>query len=147
MNEFKFGQVVLVRGREGQEWAAQHYSHCIPDDKDGCIHVVFGGDCYAQCKPYEGNEFLLGRTGSSVDQLDYVPRKTPKIKHPEHYEYLEHVMVKTRDGWESGVYLDYSEPIDDPNEICHYVITDSDREPDWYRDCCVKKMPMENRNG
>ena len=148
MSDFKFGQIVLVRGHEGQEWVAHHYSHCNGDDEDGCIHVVFGGDCYAECKPYEGNEALLGRTGNSVDQLDYVPRKKPKFKQPEHYDYLEHVMVKTNDGWESGVYLDYSRiDDDDPNERCHYIITDDDREPDWYRDCCVRKVSKENKNG
>ena len=147
MEEFKFGQIVLVRGYDGEEWVAQHYSHCTPDDNDGYIHVVFGGDCYAQCKPYEGNEPLLGRTGNSIDQLDYFPRKKPKRKR-EHYEYLEHVEVKTGDGyWEPGVYLDYDPTVDDPaNDLCHYVITDHDREPDWYRDCQIRKISKESNN-
>jgi hypothetical protein len=51
---------VLARDNDTQEWRISFFSHCngLGFYKYSCIN----GNGYAQCIPFEGNEYLLGKT-------------------------------------------------------------------------------------
>lgn len=112
MSKFEVGQMVLVRDYEGSVWEPAHYAYQTTIGEDGQIlHIVMGGGNrgFNQCIPLEGNEALIGRTGDSVENLDYVE--------PEHqkFDFLEKVEVTYDNGntWEPAIYIRY-----DPEDVC-----------------------------
>lgn len=58
-HELKPYDRVLVRNNNREEWHADFFSHItkLIDRKFAC-----SGACFYQCIPYEGNEYLLGKT-------------------------------------------------------------------------------------
>lgn len=59
--KFKTYDRVLVRDEDQERWRAAFYAQYIL--RTGKFpHYVIGGDSFAQCIPYAGNEHLLGTT-------------------------------------------------------------------------------------
>ena len=111
MSKFDVGQMVLVRNYEGDVWEPAHYAYQTTIGDSEILHIVMGGGNrgFNQCIPLEGNEALIGHTGDSVDNLDYVE--------PEHqkFDFLEKVEVSLDEGntWEPAVYIKYA-----ADEVC-----------------------------
>lgn len=61
--EFKPYDRVLVRDGYQERWQAAFYEQYITRNVHYPHHVI-GGDSFAQCIPYAGNEHLLGTTDS-----------------------------------------------------------------------------------
>ena len=61
--EFKAYDRVLVRDKDDERWQAAFYDQYLADEEKFPHHVISGA-CFTQCIPYEGNEHLLGTSGS-----------------------------------------------------------------------------------
>lgn len=59
-NKFKPFDKVLVRNDIDEEWTINLFSHY--DEKDKAFPFICINDFYRYCIPYEGNEYLVGRT-------------------------------------------------------------------------------------
>lgn len=55
--QFKVGEWVLVRDYDSN-WVVAQFAYKAQKGK--YPYVIFGGDCFEQCIPYEGNEHLMG---------------------------------------------------------------------------------------
>lgn len=59
-NKFKPFDKVLVRNDIDEEWTINLFSHY--DEKDKAFPFICINDFYRYCIPYEGNEYLVGKT-------------------------------------------------------------------------------------
>lgn len=58
--QFKPFDKVLVRNDSNKKWSIELFSYY--DEEDKLFHYVCLSGCYHYCIPYEGNEYLLGKT-------------------------------------------------------------------------------------
>ena len=59
-NKFKPFDKVLVRNDTDEEWTINLFSYY--DEKDKAFPFICINDFYRYCIPYEGNEYLVGKT-------------------------------------------------------------------------------------
>ena len=133
MNNFELGQKVLVRNYDGDVWRPAFYAFTEEyDDEDDKTYMVMDGrnSGFKQCIPLEGNEALIGRTGSSIDNLDCVKPE------PQQFDFLQKVEVNIMHGdddWEPAIYLKYINETD-REPASHQVITVADHDILWLDD-------------
>ena len=133
MNNFELGQKVLVRNYDCDVWRPAFYAFTEEyDDEDDKTYMVMDGrnSGFKQCIPLEGNEALIGRTGSSIDNLDCVKPE------PQQFDFLQKVEVNimhSDDDWEAAIYLKYQNETDS-EPASHQVITVADHDILWLDD-------------
>lgn len=103
-SEFKAFDRVLVRDEDQEQWQAAFYAKYIT--RNGKYpHQMIGGDSFAQCIPYAGNEQLLGTSGS--------PTPKPEPWKPKDGEWFYCIAWSLRDGFFSiGSAWQSNEPYD-----------------------------------
>ena len=133
MNNFELGQKVLVRSYDGDVWHPAFYAYTqegVGEDDKTYYMIMDGRSGFEQCISLEGNEALIGRTGSSIDNLDCVKSE------PQQFDFLQKVEVNIMHGdddWEAAIYLKYQNETD-CEPASHQVITVADHDILWLDD-------------